>query len=241
MCPSNADVAGVCDIQVGVPLMITVEESEHVPAFANYTVDSSSSEGTLSALKTDDLVHALPATTVQPLSSDTLLSTSTGQRVVASPLARRLAREAQVDLSRVVGALGAPSGSGPHGRLLGTDVLRAVASGTLSQAAHVAAPAPVVPVPSSIPSSLSSENASRGEEVFASYPGCVHTMAGPGSVSSLMGALSSQSKKEVPHYYLSVEIDVSNILSLKDSFGENNDISTQDILVKAAAKAMEKV
>lgn len=220
-------------------MMVTVEEQENVSAFANYTVDSSSStQAKMPSLQTDEVAQTVPVVTSPLVLRDAPLSTSTGQRVVASPLARRLAREAQVDLSRVAGALGASSGSGPHGRVLGADILRAVASGALSGAAPVAAAAaPTLTVQSATTNTSSPPSSeSRGSEVFASFQ-----QQGGGSVSSLIGALSSQSKKEVPHYYLSVEIDVSKILSLKESFGENSDISVQDILVKAAAKAMEKV
>lgn len=222
-------------------MMVTVEERDNVSAFANYMVDSSSSstQTNMSSLQTGDVAQVVPVVTSPLLSRDTPLSSGTDQRVVASPLARRLAREAQVDLSRVADVLGASSGSGPHGRMLGADILRVVASGALSQVAPVAdAAEPTLAVQTATTNTSSSPSSeSRGSEVFASF----QQQANEGSVSSLLGALSSQAKKEVPHYYLSVEVDVSKLLSLIESLGENSDISVQDILVKAAAKAMEKV
>lgn len=195
-------------LQVGVPLMVTVEDSADVASFANYSA-SATSTTVPSAIHTDEIVHTpLPTVSSVPLSA-----AGSGERVVASPLARRLAREAGLELSL------AGQGSGYRGRLVAADVAQAVARQGQTENVQEATPVQHAPSPS----------------IVAATPQKV------ASVSSLMGALHSQSKKEVPHYYLSVEIDVSKAMSLKESLGVECAISVQDILVKAAAKAMEKV
>jgi pyruvate dehydrogenase E2 component (dihydrolipoamide acetyltransferase) len=220
--------------------MITVEDFADVSSFANYTVGSSPSSSVQTGLQTDEVA---PPAVSEPPAPAPPLATSEAGRVVASPLARRLAREAQVSLGRVAG-LGLASG--PRGRVLGADVLQAVASGASSQetptapaSASAATPVPEQPAAAAAKATPSpSTPGTGGGDVYASFQ---QHAASSGSTSSLIGALSSQSKKEVPHYYLSVEINVSKILSLRESLSENSDISVQDILVKAAAKAMEKV
>ena len=64
------------------------------------------------------------ATTATTPSSSSSPSPSSSSRVVASPLAKKLAREAGLDLGPVLQRLG-QSGSGPNGRLIAEDVLRA--------------------------------------------------------------------------------------------------------------------
>ena len=64
------------------------------------------------------------ATTTATPSSSSSPSPSSSSRVVASPLAEKLAREAGLDLGTVLQRLG-EGGSGPNGRLIAEDVLRA--------------------------------------------------------------------------------------------------------------------
>lgn len=225
-------LVGSGDIEVGTPLMVTVEDASLVSSFANYTANSSSTQP--SPPEPDHVVATQQRT--DPVPSAPVVAQSTpaqGGRVLASPLARRLARDAQVDMARISGAGYA---SGPRGWVIGADVLEAVSSGVLTQSAKASeeqspdlAAATTVPMP----------DAGESGEVYSSFQQSASTSSL--SSSSAMGALYSQSKKEVPHYYLSVEVDVSGALSMKDSFGESIEVSLQDILIKAAAKAMEKV
>lgn len=219
-------LVGSGEIEVGTPLMVTVEEADSVSAFANYKVGSSASQS--SAPKTEDVILTQQPTPVQtPITQ--VATEIVGGRVVASPLARRLAREALVDVAQVAGK---GLASGPHGRVIGADVLQAIASGALSDTSTA------TPVQQSQSSSEpSSSNESIHGDVYTNF----QENTSSSSVSSVMGSLYAQSKKEVPHYYLSVEVDVSRALEMKHTFGDSNDISLQDILVKAAAKAMEKV
>jgi pyruvate dehydrogenase E2 component (dihydrolipoamide acetyltransferase) len=204
--------------------MVTVEEADSVSAFANYKVGSSASQS--SAPKTEDVILTQQPTPVQtPITQ--VATEIVGGRVVASPLARRLAREALVDVAQVAGK---GLASGPHGRVIGADVLQAIASGALSDTSTA------TPVQQS-----SSEPSSSNESIHGDVYTNFQENTSSSSVSSVMGSLYAQSKKEVPHYYLSVEVDVSRALEMKHTFGDSNDISLQDILVKAAAKAMEKV
>jgi pyruvate dehydrogenase E2 component (dihydrolipoamide acetyltransferase) len=218
-------LVGSGEIEVGAPLMVTVEDSSAVSAFSNYTVDSSSSSiARTSSVQTDEIASTTSGSGV------ILSALSTGEkseRVVASPLARRLAREANINLSQVATA---KMPSGPHGRLLGADVSHVVSTGAISRLNSANIPSSV----ESTSSVTSSETRSNGVTTSFKPPDSSQ------SIPQLIGSLSSQSKREVPHYYLSVEINVRNIAALQESLVDNN-ISMQDILIKAAAKSMEKV
>mmetsp|Transcript_20641 Transcript_20641/g.34726 ORF Transcript_20641/g.34726 Transcript_20641/m.34726 type:complete len:465 (-) Transcript_20641:867-2261(-) len=219
-------LVGSGEIEVGTPLMVTVEDSSYVSSFANYTANSSSTppsstepEQTVFTQQQTDPVQSEPIAKLIPVEG----------RVIASPLARRLARDAQVDMARISSAGYA---SGPGGRVLGADVLEAVSSGALTQTVQ----ASVEQLPDSAGTTTSIPDAGGSGEVYTSFQ-----QSDSSSVSSTMGSMYSQSKKEVPHYYLSVEVNVSSALSMKDSFGDSIEVSLQDILIKAAAKSMEKV
>lgn len=214
-------LVGSGEIEVGTPLMVTVEDSIDVSAFSDYTIDQNTSPSTqLSNITTDEAVES------RTVPHATLLTGNDTARLLASPLARRLARDADVSLHHV-SSVRVPSG--PKNRLLGEDVLQAVKAGAVSPVI----PSDVSSVEIAQPSLTSS---GTGSGIYTS----LEHRATSSSISSLIGGLSTKSKREIPHYYLSVEISVRNILSLQESLADKN-ISIQDILVKAAAKAIEKV
>jgi len=151
-----------------------------------------------------------------------------GGRVLASPLARRMAQEMGLDLNRI-------AGSGPAGRIVRQDVERAalLAVGTRSTrvaeaesaAVHPPAPAPTLPRrPAATPT---------GRE-FYDEP-----------LSSMRKAIATrlvQSKAPVPHFYLTIEVDMGRAKELRESAKALNpdlDLSYNDLILKACAAALE--
>jgi pyruvate dehydrogenase E2 component (dihydrolipoamide acetyltransferase) len=151
-----------------------------------------------------------------------------GGRLLASPLARRMAQEMGLDLNRI-------AGSGPAGRIVRQDVERAaaLAVGTRaarvpaagSAAAHPPAPAPALPrrpVP-----------ALTGPE-FYDEP--------LSSMRKVIATRLVQSKAPVPHFYLTIEVDMGRAKELRESSKALNpelDLSYNDIILKACAAALE--
>jgi pyruvate dehydrogenase E2 component (dihydrolipoamide acetyltransferase) len=151
-----------------------------------------------------------------------------GGRVLASPLARRMAQEMGLHLSHI-------AGSGPAGRIVRQDVERAalLAVGTRSTrvaeaesaAVHPPAPAPTLPRrPAPAPT---------GRE-FYDEP-----------LSSMRKAIATrlvQSKAPVPHFYLTIEVDMGRAKELRESAKALNpdlDLSYNDLILKACAAALE--
>lgn len=221
-------LAGSGEVQVGAPLMITVENADDVAKFSNYSVESSTSQQQASSSE-GKMSSSVPATTKSRVAdASSQPSLDTGGRVFASPLAKRMARDAEINLADIA-ALGVATG--PRGRLLGADVTQAISSGALTQSKS---PSSTAAVPS-MSSTHSQDGDQKDVELFQ------HNSSGENS-SFILNSLFSQSKKQVPHYYLSVEIDLKEVLDLKKIFDDSDqDISVQDILIKAAAKCMEKV
>jgi pyruvate dehydrogenase E2 component (dihydrolipoamide acetyltransferase) len=149
-----------------------------------------------------------------------VIATTPG-RVMASPLVRRMARERDVDLAAV-------SGTGPKGRI----VLRDLESVTPAQAAPVAqakAPAPA-PAPVQAPAA----SALEGSRVVP-LSGMRKTIA----------ARLTQSKRDIPHFYLSVDVEASALEAMRKQVNEaltaDEKVSINDFILKACASALKRV
>ncbi len=119
----------------------------------------------------------------------------------ASPLARKLAREAGLDISALPVAA-----SGPNGRIVAADVLKAAAMPASTAAAKAAGPAATVAATATIPM-LASTAPLVSAGGYSDF-----------ELSDLSRALAARlaaTKLEVPHYYLSVELDLTNLLRLR--------------------------
>ncbi len=145
-------------------------------------------------------------------------------RLRISPLARRTAERLGVDLSHV-------AGSGPHGAIIRADVERA--------ASPPPPPSPVpVPVPSPEPVPVSPGPVSPPPAPAVTEPGPADRQA---AMRAAIGALMARSKREIPHYYLQLEIELSTAL---DWLHEANLARTVDdrllpsaLLLSAVARA----
>jgi pyruvate dehydrogenase E2 component (dihydrolipoamide acetyltransferase) len=139
-------------------------------------------------------------------------------RIHASPAARRLAEELGVDVSLV-------RGTGPDGRILRRDI----------EAAKAPAAAPARPA---------------GGPVAEAAP-AVATPAGAPAAAPAMSRMRqaiarrmAQSKREAPHYYLTMDIDMTEAQRLRQQLNEAAEgeahVSVNDMIVKAVAKALRR-
>jgi pyruvate dehydrogenase E2 component (dihydrolipoamide acetyltransferase) len=152
-----------------------------------------------------------------------------GQRVFASPLARRIAEQQGIDISSV-------HGSGPNGRIIRADVAGAVSGGTAK-----AAPAPgAAPQrPATLPGAPSFN--AFGEPEFELIP---HT-----TIRKTIARRLQESKQFVPHFYLTVDCEIDRLLALREdaNAGSAKDgpnaykLSVNDFMIKAYAIALRQV
>ena len=159
-----------------------------------------------------------PATAAAPTPA-AAIPVAAGSRVVASPKARALASSSGKDLSSI-------PGTGPNGRVLAADVAEWVQSAAVQPAAANASAgsaAPAAPV----------SNAGG----YTDYPLSADAQA--------IANAALLSKRNVPHYYLTVEVTMDEVIALRKqlnkSLGEGNQLSVNDFIVKAAANAMKTV
>jgi pyruvate dehydrogenase E2 component (dihydrolipoamide acetyltransferase) len=143
-----------------------------------------------------------------------------GERVKASPVARRIAKEKGVDLATI-------EGSGPGGRIVKKDVRKAASSAQEAAPAEAAAAAPG-------PGPGSPETA-KGQV----------TVEEPSKLQSTIARRMSESKATAPHFYLEAEIDMSRAVEararVKAAASEGDVVpSFNDMIVKACALALRE-
>jgi pyruvate dehydrogenase E2 component (dihydrolipoamide acetyltransferase) len=139
--------------------------------------------------------------------------------VKATPVARRLAEERQVDLLRV-------QGTGPEGRIRKADV-----EAFLASPPPEAAPArPATPTPEAAPAATPVTAGPDSEEIPTTR------------LRQAIGRRMVESKTTVPHFYVTTEIDMGPALALRKEVNatlpEENKVSVNDLIVKAAALAL---
>lgn len=213
--------AGTEGVAVGTAIARLAEEGENVDdvsvAPAAPTPEPADAA---SAPEAESVPAAAPAVpVVAPAASEIVPVASKspdarGTRVFATPLARRIARDGNLDLTGV-------SGSGPHGRILRRDVEEAL------NRPESAAPAQMV--------AASKAPASPGAS----------TLVPNNQMRKVIAARLQESKQTAPHFYLTVDCEIDNLLAARRTMNETAPdgvkLSVNDLVIRAAAMALIKV
>jgi len=169
-------------------------------------------------------VVAAPATPAPALVP--ALGIAKGNRIVASPLAKRIAAAKGIDLAAV-------KGSGPNGRIVRADLDRVPAPIAVSAVAPAAA---VAPAPAAAPAAP------------AAVPdfGIPFEAAKLNNVRKTIARRLTEAKQTIPHIYLTVDVRLDALLKLRAQLnaaleGQGIKLSVNDLLIKALAKALVQV
>ena len=208
---------GTEGVKVNAVIAVLLEDGESVG-------DISASAPTPAAAPAPVAQAAVPAA-VAPTPAPAAPAAKDGNRVFASPLARRLAADKGVDLTTMFG-------SGPRGRIVKADVEAANAAPAVS-----AAPAATATV---MPASASAE------AVAKMYTDREYTEFPLNGMRKVIAARLTEAKKTVPHFYLRRDINLDALLSFR---GELNKqlaargvkLSINDFIIKACALALQSV
>ncbi len=156
-----------------------------------------------------------------------------GNRVFSSPLARRLAKEAGLDLARI-------AGSGPHGRIIARDVA-AARSGSVGRSA----PAPAL---SQVPAGMQPTADDKVRALFE--PGSYELIAHD-NMRKVIARRLVEAKQTIPHFYLTVDCGIGKLLAAREAINaaapRDKDgkpaykISVNDFVIKALALALQRV
>jgi pyruvate dehydrogenase E2 component (dihydrolipoyllysine-residue acetyltransferase) len=211
---------GAEGVKVNAVIAILLEEGETevakdaaAPAAAPATAKPASAPAP--AAPAPSAAKAAPAVAQAPQPA----AASGGARIFASPLAKRIAAEKGLDLSRI-------KGSGPNGRIVKADVESAKPGAPA--AAPAAAPAPRAAPPAG------------AQPVFVA-PGDArvpHT-----AVRKVIARRMLESKQTVPHFYLTVDLEIDALLAARQAINavaekKGTKVSVNDMVIKACAKAL---
>jgi len=157
-----------------------------------------------------------------------------GTRIFVSPLARRMAAEGGIDLGSV-------AGSGPHGRIVKSDIEAALASPGRKAAtptlrgAAAAPPRPPAPAAAQLPM--------QAPAPFQLPPG-EFTELPLSTMRKVIARRLQESKQTIPHFYLTVEAEIDGLLALRQQLNAKSDaykLSVNDFIIKACGMALAKV
>ncbi|CAH0355945.1 pyruvate dehydrogenase complex dihydrolipoamide acetyltransferase [Sphingobium sp. CECT 9361] len=163
--------------------------------------------------------EAAPAPKADPVPAKA--STDSGDRVKASPLARRLAQASGLDLASV-------QGSGPNGRIVKADLEGAKPAAAAPAASPASAPAPAA------------------APIVAQDYGIPHEAVKLSNMRKTIARRLTESKQTVPHIYLTVDIRLDKLLKLRGELNAGLEsrgvkLSVNDLLIKALAVSLLQV
>ncbi|MEO0484371.1 MAG: pyruvate dehydrogenase complex dihydrolipoamide acetyltransferase [Pseudomonadota bacterium] len=223
---------GTEGVKVNSPIAILVEDGEDVP--------------TASEPAPADTAAPAPVSTAAPAEPASRAPAAPGgARVFATPLARRIAKDKGIDLAAV-------KGSGPHGRIIKSDVENASAAPAATTAATPAATPAAAPdaTPTAAPA------ASPPAPVMATgpAPGAIEKMyadrdyvAKPlDGMRKTIAARLTEAKQTIPHFYLRRDVDIDALLALRGQINgglaaRGLKLSVNDFIIKACAVALQTV
>jgi pyruvate dehydrogenase E2 component (dihydrolipoamide acetyltransferase) len=159
-------------------------------------------------------------------------------RVFASPLARRMAQQASLDLSAIVG-------SGPQGRIVKSDIEAALTATRVPRGepaepgAPPAAPTPVRPSPGPVSATILSK-----ERVLALAGNPPYTERPLSAMRRVIARRLTEAKQTVPHFYLTIDCEIDQLLQIRAELNAKSDahrISVNDFVIRATALALRRV
>lgn len=200
-------------VPVNTPLAYILQEGESLPA-----EDDGKASGAVQP--TAAAPQPAPAPTAVAAAPQPAPAPINGEeRILASPLARKIAAEHGIDLRQV-------QGTGPKGRIVERDVLAYIESrkATAVPAAAVPAPMPVpAPAVAAAPAEGRAETLTRLRQITAQR--------------------TTEAHQTIPHFYLTMEIDMEEALALRQRLNQLDEslrVSVNDLIVKACAVAIEQ-
>ena len=206
-------------VKVNSPIAIILDDGEELKM--SETVDPAvETEQTKPEVATEEVAE------IQKLSMNVVQTSST--RVFATPLARRLAKEKGIDLGSV-------TGSGPHGRIVKTDILDLKVSDVDTNQESLAKSVLRTNVQQAFGSSITNLYADRE-----------YTEIPLNSMRKTVAARLTEAKQNIPHFYLRKEINIDELLKVRSRMNEhlaekNNKLSINDFIIKSCALALQSV
>ncbi|WP_208441044.1 pyruvate dehydrogenase complex dihydrolipoamide acetyltransferase [Bartonella raoultii] len=225
--------SGTQGVKVNSLIIILAEEGEDLAEAVKIAEQSSS---TFALRESEDTQQALQTTQASHMSSvqQVIQQEKKDRRLFASPLARRLAAQAGLDLSLI-------SGSGPHGRIIKRDVEKATSSDVLMTSC----------------SSYSGQKVVAGmsdKQILQLFKEDEYTFTSHNNMRKTIAKRLVESKQTVPHFYVTVDCELDALLELRtqlnaaapmmktqDGAKPAYKLSVNDMVIKAVALSLKAV
>ena len=217
---------GTQGVKVNQPIALLLGEGEDASALARFA-EPSAKPAPVAPPEQDQLQPASAAPPASPKNAG-------NGRIFASPLARRMAQQAGLDLAAL-------TGSGPQGRIVKSDIDAALSAArkiaaTPSQTAVRPAgppPLPVAPLP-----------VMSKERIVALAGNPPYTELPLSAMRRVIARRLTESKQTVPHFYLTIDCEIDALLKIRAELNAKSDtyrISVTDFVIRAAALALRQV
>ena len=229
-------VEGTEDVLVNAPIAVILGEGEKLSDVA--AASPPPAVPATSPVKGEDQKASAPTSPSSPLAGEVSRSDGGGSsstRLFATPLARRLAAQKSISLQSI-------SGSGPYGRIVAKDIETALAAPQSTVGVRGAAIASGANVAASTPSEAS---------VLKLFEDGSYDLVPHDGMRKTIARRLTESKQTVPHFYVTVDISLENLLSLRERLNlqapKDKDgkpawkVSVNDFVIKAMAMALVKV
>ena len=225
---------GTQGVKVNQPIALLLGEGEDPSALT--TFGTSVAKPVATAAPGEAQPQLAPGASAAVVMPATLRPNGNG-RIFASPLARRMAQQAGLDLAAIIG-------SGPQGRIVKADIDAALltartAPATAAPAARPATAAPVIPLPIPLAGLALSK-----ERVVALAGDPPYTERPLNAMRRVIARRLTESKQTVPHFYLTIDCEIDALLKIRAELNAKSDayrISINDFVIRAAALALRQV
>lgn len=209
--------AGSHNIPVNEVIAVLLEDGESVGDIDNMSITAHDTPSKQEKPPSKD--NTVSAQSTQPM-QQSQGATNTKKRVLASPLAKRLAKDAKIDLANI-------KGTGPRGRIIKSDIEQAKKSPNKAIAAPVQH------------ETLTYDDPDLKINMF----GMTYKEIPNNNIRKVVAKRLSESKQEIPHFYLSIDCVLDNLLAArKELNGKANEkykLSVNDFIMKAVAMALK--
>ncbi|WP_321503882.1 pyruvate dehydrogenase complex dihydrolipoamide acetyltransferase [Breoghania sp.] len=230
---------GTEGVKVNERIAVLLEEGEDASAISEGGSEKKAPVNEDGPSEPEPEPEPTPTPATKPSASAGPVPRVDGERIFASPLARRLAAQNDLDLSAL-------SGSGPRGRIVQRDIEAALKSGTGTKAAAAsAAEAPkaaAAPAPAAPPSD---------EAVLKLFEERSYELVPHDGMRKTIARRLTESKQTVPHFYLTADCNIDALLALRAQLNSSAPLdddgkpayklSVNDMIIKAQALALKAV
>jgi pyruvate dehydrogenase E2 component (dihydrolipoamide acetyltransferase) len=224
---------GSADIAVNQPIAILATEGEDVKVAAAGAPAKAAAPAPSPAPPATAPAASAPASASKSPAAAPATNGHAG-RIFASPLARRLAKTAGIEIGRI-------AGSGPHGRIIARDV-EAAKSGGAALRAPAAAPSAAAPAPLLAPSD---------DKIRALFEPGSYEVLPHDNMRKIIAQRLVQAKQTIPHFYLTVTCTIDKLLAAREDINVTAPkgadgkpawkLSVNDFVIKAMAMALMRV